>query len=272
MKKEMPNLMVTNLDSKAPPHHLAGKHVFIAGGTRGFMLDMAKDFAKLGCSVTVGSRNEQNCSDAQKELNAINPKTQAISFDVRNYDDVTAALKNSFDFYGAFDVVIAAQAGNFQAPANQISANGFKTIIEIDLIGTFNLFRGSWDFLKKPGASLIAISTPSARQPVTNQAHVCSAKAGINMLIKCLALEWGVSGVRVNGISPGPVKNSFGMDQVIAASQEVQERVLSMVPLGRYAESSEISKLGQFLASEESSYITGTILDIDGGMQLNMHS
>lgn len=271
MKKEKPNLMVNNFEP-TESHPLAGKHIFISGGTRGFMLDMAKDFARQGCSVTVGSRNPENCSNAQQSLKSISEQVSAIPFDARNYDEIAGALKKSHDLFGPIDVVIAAQAGNFVAPANQLSANGFKTIIDIDLIGSFNLFRASWDFIKKPGASLIAITTPSAKQPVTNQAHVCSAKAGVNMLIKCLALEWGASGVRVNGISPGPVMNSFGMDQVLAADEEIQKRVLSMLPLGRYAHSSEISKAGQFLASDDSSYITGTILDIDGGMQLNMHS
>lgn len=272
MKKEKLNLMVNNLATSSKGSNLTGKNVFISGGTRGFVLEMAKDFAKLGCAVTVGSRSTENCLHAQQELKTIHNKVQALQFDARNYEEVASALKNSHELFGDFDVVIAAQAGNFVAPANQISANGFKTIVEIDLIGTFNLFRSSWDFLKKPGASLIAITTPSASKPVTNQAHVCSAKAGVNMLIKCLALEWGGSGIRVNGISPGPVMDSFGMDKVLATDKAIQEKVLSMLPLGRYAHSSEISKLGQFLASDDSSYITGTILDIDGGMQLNMHS
>ena len=89
-----------------------------------------------------------------------------------------------------------------------MSANGFKTVVDIDLIGTFNVLRASFEFLRRPGASLISITAGQATRASMFQAHVCAAKAGINMLTQCLALEWGPAGVRVNAISPGPIADT----------------------------------------------------------------
>src|SRR6185295_16943320 len=114
-------------------------------------------------------------------------------------------------------------AGNFVAPALGMSANGFKTVVDIDLMGTFHVFRASFAFLRRPGASLIAITAPQAVRPSMFQAHVCSAKAGINMLTKCLAMEWGPAGVRVNAISPGPIADTEGMRR-LAPSAEAEQR------------------------------------------------
>ena len=99
------------------------------------------------------------------------------------------------------------------APAVGISPNGFKTVVDIDLLGTYNVFKAAFDVVVRPGASLIAITAPQAVQPLPQQVHVCAAKAGVNMVVKVLAMEWGAAGIRVNAISPGPIAGTEGANR-----------------------------------------------------------
>jgi NAD(P)-dependent dehydrogenase (short-subunit alcohol dehydrogenase family) len=106
-------------------------------------------------------------------------------------------------------------------------------------------------------------------KPLPFQSHVCSAKSAVNMLTKCLAIEWGPAGVRVNGISPGPIEDTFGMDNVIATVPGIVERITASTPLRRWGTHADIADAALFLASDASSYVTGTILDVDGGITIN---
>jgi NAD(P)-dependent dehydrogenase (short-subunit alcohol dehydrogenase family) len=244
---------------------LAGKAAFIAGGTRGMNLAIAERYAAAGADVAVISRNPERCAAAAEKLASYGVKSLGIACDVRDYDGLAAAYKQVADAFGGLDIVVAGQAGNFYAPALGMSANGFRTIIEIDLIGTFSVFKASYEYLRKPGASLIAITAPEAVRPLHFQAHVCAAKAGVNMVVKVLALEWGPAGVRVNGISPGPIEGSWGMANVASPTADIVEKIRKAMPLRRWGKESDIADAGLFLASDASSYVTGTILDVDGG-------
>jgi NAD(P)-dependent dehydrogenase (short-subunit alcohol dehydrogenase family) len=146
-----------------------------------------------------------------------------------------------------------------------LSANGFRTIVDIDLIGTFNVFRAGYEFARRPGASLLAISAGHAVQAMPGQAHACAAKAGVNMLVKCLALEWGPTGVRVNALSPGPVAGTEGVRR-IAPTIEDETRMTMRVPLRRYARKDEVARAALFLLGDDSSYVNGAILECDGGL------
>jgi NAD(P)-dependent dehydrogenase (short-subunit alcohol dehydrogenase family) len=147
-----------------------------------------------------------------------------------------------------------------------MSANGFRTVVDIDLNGTFNVFRAAYDLLA-PNASLIAITAGQAVNPSMMQAHVCAAKAGINQLIRVLAMEWGPAGVRVNGISPGPIAGTEGMAR-LSPTPESDKAITARIPLRRFGEVGEVAESAVFLVSDSARYVTGTILDCDGGSQL----
>jgi NAD(P)-dependent dehydrogenase (short-subunit alcohol dehydrogenase family) len=148
-----------------------------------------------------------------------------------------------------------------------MSANAFKTVVDIDLIGTFNVLRAAFPHLRRPGASLISITAPQAVNPSMFQAHACAAKAGVNMLTKCLAMEWGPAGVRVNAISPGPIAETEGMAR-LAPTPELERSAKGRLALRDYGTKGDISAAALFLASDAARYITGTILDCDGGASL----
>jgi len=243
---------------------LAGKTAFIAGGTSGINLGIAKRYAELGAKVAVAGRNPEKAANAAAE---IGHGALGLSCDVRDYAQIRAALEEASGKLGPLDIVISGAAGNFVAPALGMSANGFRTVVDIDLNGTFNVFRACYDLLKTPGATLIAITAGQAVNPSMMQAHVCAAKAGINQLIRVLAMEWGPSGVRVNGISPGPIAGTEGMAR-LSPTPESDRAITARIPLRRFGEVGEVAESAVFLVSDSARYVTGTILDCDGGSQL----
>src|SRR5260221_1769598 len=115
-----------------------------------------------------------------------------------------------------------------------MSANGFKAVIDIDLLGTFNTCRAAYEHLRKPGASVLAISASHAFRPIPLQSHVCAGKAGVDILMKTLAVEWGSAGVRVNVVTPGPVDDTEGMRR-LAPTQDICERLARSLPLRRFS-------------------------------------
>ena len=246
---------------------LAGKTAYIAGGTSGINLGIALRLAELGASVAVVGRNLEKAEKAAEEIRATGAQSLGLSADVREYDAVAQSLQATVAAFGPIDIVVSGAAGNFPAPAVSISAKGFKTVVDIDLIGTYNVFRAAFDVVSKPGSSFIAISAPQALHPMTFQAHVCAAKAGINMLIKCLAMEWGPAGIRVNGISPGPIEGTEGMAR-LAPTEAMRKAIESRIALRRYGQRSEIGDAAAYLSSDAASFVTGTIMDCDGGSQL----
>ena len=243
---------------------LAGKTAFVAGGTSGINLGIAKRYAALGARIAVAGRNAEK---AQAAAAAIGHDAIGLSFDVRDYAAIRGGLEQAVAKLGPLDIVVSGAAGNFVAPALGMSANGFRTVVDIDLNGTFNVFRACYDLLRRPGASLIAITAGQVVNPSMMQAHVCAAKAGINQLIRVLAMEWGPSGVRVNGISPGPIANTEGMAR-LAPTPGAEKAITSRIALRRYGEIEEVAESAVFLVSDSAKYITGAILDCDGGSSL----
>lgn len=246
---------------------LTGKVAFVAGGTSGINLEIARRYAQAGAAVAVLSRKQDKVDAAVAELEALGTKACGFAADVRNYEAVEAALRGTAEKLGKIDIVLSGAAGNFPAPVLGMSANAFKSVVDIDLLGTFHVLRASYAYLNIPGASLISITAGQAVNPMMFQAHVCAAKAGINMLTKVLAMEWGPMGVRVNAISPGPIGDTEGMKR-LAPTEEAGEAIKSKLALRRYGTRADIAEMALYLASDSANYITGAILNVDGGTDL----
>lgn len=243
------------------------KAVFVAGGTSGINLGIAHAFAGAGANVAVLSRSQQKVDAAVEELRQHGGQVAGFAADVRDYGKLEEAIKQIHACLGPLDILISGAAGNFPAPALGMSANAFKSVIDIDLLGTFNVLRASFEYLRKPGACVINISAPQAYNPMELQMHVCAAKAGVDMITRVAALEWGPLGVRVNSVVPGPIDDTEGMKR-LAPTPEVRQLVTESVPLGRFGTKQDVANACLWLSSPLASYVTGVVLAIDGGWSL----
>lgn len=246
---------------------LAGKTAFVAGASSGINLQIATRLAQAGAAVTIISRSPDKIEAAAAGIRAQGGKCIGIAQDVRDHDGVGAAFAKAVEAHGAIDILVSGAAGNFVAPFNSISYNGFRAVIDIDLVGTFNVMRQGFAHLRKPGACCINISAPQSLHPYPLQAHVNAAKAGVDMLTRTLAIEWGGLGVRVNSIIPGPIDDTEGMAR-LAPTPEAKAASARNVPLQRLGTKDEVADLAMFLVSDAAAYITGAVMPCDGGLSL----
>ncbi|WP_432653804.1 SDR family oxidoreductase [Shewanella jiangmenensis] len=245
-----------------------GKNILVVGGTSGINLGIARAFARAGGRVAVASRKQDKVDAAVKLLTLDNGAVQpfGVTFDVRDNDAVLSGIAQVAEAFGTLDVLVSGAAGNFPASASGMSANGFKSVMDIDLLGSFQVLKASYPYLARPGV-ILQISAPQAFVPMPMQAHVCAAKAGVDMLTRTLPLEWSKEGIRINSIVPGPIEDTEGFDR-LAPSAELKKRVAQSVPVGRNGSVDDIAAAALFLASPLASYINGVVLPVDGGWSL----
>lgn len=242
----------------------AGKTAVITGGSGNINLVIAKKFACFGAKVGLIGRRQERLDAAAEEIAKNGGIAFGVAADVRDYEALAAAFAKIARELGAFDILVCGAAGNFPAAAAKMSAHGFKSVIDIDVLGTFNSARAAFEHLRKPGASIINISAPQASVPMAYQSHVCAGKAGVDMITRSLAIEWGPLGVRVNSIVPGPIADTEGMRR-LTPSPEMAAALAQSLPLQRYGEKEEIADAALFLSSDAARYITGAVLPCDGG-------
>ncbi len=248
--------------------HLQGRTVLIAGGTSGINLGIAECFVDQGCQVFVVGRDLEKMQGAVESLQARGIGSAAgACTDVRDYDGVKRVLAACVEQFGPIDVLVSGAAGNFPALMNGLSSNGFKSVMDIDLLGTFHVLRAGYTHLRQPGGRVINISAPQAWVPMRAQVHVCAAKAGVDMVTKTLAMEWGPKGISVNSISPGPIANTEGMAR-LAPTRELLDQTRASVPLGRLGHPHDVGKVALMLASDLGAYVSGAVIPVDGGWSL----
>lgn len=247
------------------PGLLAGKVAFITGGGSGINRQIAETYAGAGAAVAIVGRNAEKARRAAGDIEQAGGRAIAYGADVRSYEAIAQAAEQAHGVLGPLDIVVAGAAGNFVATATGMSSNGFRAVVETDLVGTFNTVRAAHRFLRKPSAMVLAISAVQSMLPTFAQAHVCAAKAGVDMLIRALAIEWAEDGIRCVGIAPGPVAETEGMTRLAPQGQASWDRLLQSIPAGRSASKQEIADLALFLASASGQYINGVVIPMDGG-------
>ena len=244
---------------------LAGKVAFITGGGSGICKGIAGAYLRHGAKVFITSRSEERLAEAADEL--ITSTGGSVGFaacDVRDGAQVEAAIACCVERLGGLDIVINGAAGNFLSPAANLSYNGFRTVMAIDTLGTYNVSKAAFmGGLKDTGGTILNISATLHYTGVPLQVHAGCAKAANDAMTRHLAVEWGGAGVRVNGIAPGPVSDTEGVKRLVGAG--LRERIEAKVPLGRFATIDEISDAAIFLASDAARFITGEVLVVDGG-------
>jgi peroxisomal 2,4-dienoyl-CoA reductase len=249
---------------------LEGKTALITGGGTGICRGIAMRFAAHGANVAITSRKQPNLDEAAHDIHdATGRNVLPVAADVREGEQVEAVVEKTAAEFGGIDILINGAAGNFPCPASQLTYNGFKTVIAIDLLGSFNVSKACFPHLLAAGekhgnANVVFISATLQYTGMPFQAHVSAAKAGIDALARTLANEWGPLGIRSNVVAPGPIGDTEGMRR-LAPSEEDARRGKMHVPMRRWGEINEIADACLFLVSDGSRFTTGATLVVDGG-------
>ena len=246
---------------------LKGHVAFVTGGGTGITGGVARAFAEAGAAVALISRNMDHLQPAADAINENGGKAIAVVADVRQPEAVEEAVRATVEQLGKIDIVINGAAGNFLCKAEELSPNGFGTVVDIDLKGTFNVCRAAFAQLKEYRGQILNISATLHYLGTPMQLHVSAAKAGVDALTRNLAVEWGRFGIRVNAIAPGPIEDTEGMTRLVP--EPIKERLKKAVPLGRFGKIADIEKAAVFLCSDAAGFISGAVLVVDGGHWLS---
>jgi peroxisomal 2,4-dienoyl-CoA reductase len=246
---------------------LEGKVAFVTGGGSGICKTITEGYLRHGARAVIMGRKADRLEAAAKELTeATGNECLAAAGDVRIIEDVERCVQTAIDRFGRLDLVVNGAAGNFLAPAAALSPKGFRTVMEIDTIGTYNVCRTAFDkYLRDHGGQILNVSATLHYAATPMQVHASAAKAGIDAITRTLALEWGPIGIRVNGVAPGPIDDTEGMTRLAGA---MRDKVIEGVPMKRLGTTWDIAYAALYLASDVASYVHGETLVVDGGAWL----
>ncbi len=245
---------------------LKGRAALVTGGGTGICRGIAHALAAHGADVAITSRRADHLEGTARELEAMGVKAVAIAADVRDPAAVDGAIKAAVDRFGRLDIVVNGAAGNFVCAAEDLSPNGFGTVVDIDLKGTFNVSKAAFPHLKARGGVILNISATLHYLGTASQIHVSAAKAGVDAVTRTLAVEWGRHGIRVNGIAPGPIDGTEGVKRLLEGDKRERSRRLN--PLGRLGTTDDVADAALFLCSDAATFINGVTLVVDGGQWL----
>ncbi|KAI3404935.1 hypothetical protein KGF56_002264 [Candida oxycetoniae] len=252
-------------ESAWKPNLFQGKVVFVTGGAGSICRVQTEAMVLLGANAAIVGRNQQKTDDAAKDIQSLRKDAKVVSLpnvDVRDVKQLASAVAKTVQELGRIDFVIAGAAGNFLADFNHLSSNAFKSVIDIDLLGSFNTVKACFGELRKNKGAIIFVSATLHYYGVPFQIHVGAAKAGVDALSNALAVELGPLGIRSNCIAPGPIDDTEGMSRLARGGKE---RIIQKVPLQRMGTKQDIADATVYLFSPASSYVTGDVLVVDGG-------
>ncbi|KAK3085339.1 hypothetical protein FSP39_001791 [Pinctada imbricata] len=250
-----------------PDGSFKGKTAFVTGGGTGLGKEMSTMLSKLGANVVISSRRKDVLEKAAAEITEkTGNKVLAVAGDVKDPYSIEKAVDTCISEFGLPNIVINNAAGNFISPSERLSANAWRTIIDIVLNGTalVTLDIGKRLIKAQQGAAFLSITTIYSESGSGFVTPSAAAKAGVECLTKSLASEWGRYGMRFNCIAPGPIYTEGAFSR-LDPTGEFMEKVMDYIPAGRLGEKEELANLAMYLVSDYANWITGEIIRFDGG-------
>jgi len=244
------------------------RSVLVTGGGSGLGRAMAQRFAAEGAAVVIVGRREEPLHESVALIERAGGRAFSTRCDVRDPEQVQAAVAFAVERTGRLDVLVNNAAGNFICPSEQLSPNGFKSVVDIVLNGGFNCSRFAFEHLKASRGAILNIVATYAWLAEPGVVHSASAKAGLLAMTRTLAAEWGPFGIRVNAIAPGPI-HTEGTDKNLWIAPELEPAVVQGIPLGRMGRPEDVSEAALWLCSEQAAWVSGTCVTVDGGQWLS---
>lgn len=240
------------------------KVVFITGGTRGIGKQIAITFAQNGYNIAINYREEkEELKDLKKEIEKNNVKCILVQGDVSNSEDCEKSVKKIIETYGKIDVLVNNAGITKDMLLLRMKEEDFKKVIDVNLYGTFNVTKSVIPYMMKAHSGrIINISSVVGIAGNAGQTNYAASKAGIIGFTKSLAKELASRGILVNAVAPGFIQTQ--MTEVL--KEETKEEIKRSIPLKRMGTPQDVANVVKFLAEEESSYITGQVIHVDGGM------
>ena len=246
------------------PDLLAGQVVFVTGGATGIGKEICRTLGRHGARIAIASRKQEALDAAADELRGEGLEVHIDTCDVRDPAAVARVVAGIIERYGRLDIVVNNAAGNFPAPITSISPNGFKAVVDIDLLGTFNVSKAAFDaWLGEHGGNIVNITAPFELKGAQMQSHVAAAKAGVDSFTRTAAVEWGPHGIRVNAIAPGAIDNTEGVRRFAESVPSREKKRVN--PVGFIGHGADIAYQVLFFCSPAARFITGQVIAVDGG-------
>lgn len=240
------------------------KVALITGATRGIGKQIALELASQGYNIALNYRKQnEELEVLKKEIESQNVKCLTVYGDVSNYEDVEKFIKEIIKEFGKIDVLVNNAGITKDMLLMRMKKEDFESVIDVNLIGTFNVTKNVIPYMMKPrNGKIVNISSVVGISGNAGQTNYSASKAGIIGFTKSLAKEVASRNINVNAIAPGFIKT----DMTDVLKEEVKEEISKTIPLKRMGEAKDVANLVKFLVSEESNYITGQVINVDGGM------